>query len=228
MGKHNRILAVDDDQDILDLLQYNLEKEGFRVRAVSDSSNALDAVVSFRPDLIILDIMMPHPNGIELCRQIREMDRFRDTVIFFLTARSEFYFQEAALETGGDDFIEKIMGLRALTNKVVDVLKRDFVIRKRDQEAIAGKLKVDRRRAVAVVKDREIALSKPELELLFFFAQNPGKVITSENLLSNIWGSEWLSSNKTIDSYLENITGKLGGHWIAKVGEGRYRLRPGA
>src|ERR1700755_3275700 len=113
-----RVLVVDDDSDILDLLEYNLAKEGFKVKTLDDSSRAVSVAEEFLPDLVILDIMMPHPNGIEVCRTLRGMKRFADTYIFFLTAKSESYYHEAALDTGGDDYIEKIVGLRALTYKV--------------------------------------------------------------------------------------------------------------
>lgn len=126
-----RVLIVDDDQDILDLIAYNLEKEGFRVRTTTNSEEAISIAQEFLPDLIILDIMMPHPNGIELCKTLRSIPLFQNTVVFFLTAKSEHYYHEAALDTGGDDYLEKIIGLRALTYKVASVLKRNFVIRKR-------------------------------------------------------------------------------------------------
>ena len=217
---------VDDDQDIIDLLKYNLEKEGFKVKGINDSREAIDAAIEFNPDLIILDIMMPQLNGIEVCKRIREIEEFKNTYIFFLTARSEFYYQEAALETGGDDFIEKIVGLRVLTNRVATVLKQNFVIRKGDPEIHAGKLKINRRSGVAKIGKHEVKLSKPELELLFFFAQNPRKVITIENLLGNIWGSETYSVSKSVEVYVENLSKKLGHHWIVSLGGGRYKLKP--
>jgi two-component system alkaline phosphatase synthesis response regulator PhoP len=219
------VLVVDDDHDILELLKYNLEKENFQVKSIEDSAKAIDAVVDFNPELIILDIMMPHVNGIELCRLIRQLPGFKDTYIFFLTARSEFYDQQAAIETGGDDFIEKVVGLRALTNKVISVLKRNFVIRKRDLVIHAGKLYLNRRSGIAKIGTEEIKLSPPEVDLLFFFVQNPGKIITAENLLGNIWGSEIYSVAKSIEVYIENLSKKLGKNWIVPLGEGRYRLR---
>ncbi len=122
MGK-NRILVVDDDRDILDLLEYNLKKEGFKVRTVDVSSQAVDVCIQFGPDLIILDIIMPEVNGIEVCRRIRAIDRFRDTFIFFLSAKSEKYYQKAAFDTGGNDFIDKIIGIRSLKSKIKERLK---------------------------------------------------------------------------------------------------------
>ena len=225
MGKQ-RILVVDDDHDILDLLEYNLEREGFKVRTVDNSAEAVDVCMEFVPDLIILDIMMPGLNGIEVCKRIRALHPFQNTFIFFLTAKSESYYQEAALDTGGDDFIEKIIGLRSLTNRIKAVLKKKLIIRKRMPEVHVGALHLDRRAGSARVGDKTINLSKPEFELLFFFAQNPKKVITSESLLSNLWGSDTFSVGKSVDMYLEILMNKLGGHWVFKIGEGKYTMLP--
>src|SRR5688572_32768 len=137
-----RVLVVDDDKDILELLEYNLEKEGFKVKTLHDSSSAVETAKDFLPDLIILDIMMPRPNGIEICRELRGMQLFSGTYIFFLTAKSESYYQQAAYDTGGDDFIEKVIGLRALTYKVSTVLKRRFVIRKSIIELKVGNMRI--------------------------------------------------------------------------------------
>ncbi len=225
MGKH-RILVVDDDHDILELLEYNLEREGFKVRTEDNSVRAIDACREFSPDLIILDIMMPEMNGIELCKHIRAVDEFKDTFIFFLTAKSESYYQEAALDTGGDDFIEKIIGLRSLTGKIKAVLQRKLVIRKRFAEVHIGDLYINRRSGHARIGKKTISLSKPEFELLFFFAQNPRKAISTEALMSNIGGSETFSIGNSVDVYLELLVSKLGESWLFKTEEGRYKLLP--
>ncbi|MEJ1239951.1 response regulator transcription factor [Chryseolinea sp. T2] len=226
-NKAGKVLLVDDDWDILELLEYNLEKEGFKVKALEDSYQAISAAKEFQPDLIILDIMMPHPNGIEICRELRAMKRFEDTYIFFLTAKSESYYQEAAFETGGDDFIEKIIGLRALTYKVKTVLKRRFVIRKRVPELNIGELMINRRSHSVRIRDKEISLSKPEFELLFFFAQNPLKAISHENLLCNIWGSEIYMFDTSIDVYIDNLRAKIGDRFIQMTADRRFRFVPG-
>lgn len=222
-----RVLVVDDDKDILDLLEYNLEKEGFRVKTLEESDRAISVAKEFHPDLIILDIMMPHPNGIEICRELRAMDRFSDTYIFFLTAKSESYYQQAALDTGGDDFIEKVIGLRALTYKISSVLKKRFVIRKSIKELKIGKLKISRKSNSVKFDGQEIVLSKPEFELLFFFAQNPRKSISLENLLHNIWGSEIYLFDTSIDVYIDNLDKKLGWNIIHRTADNRYRFKLG-
>lgn len=226
-NKTGKVLLVDDDWDILELLAYNLEKEGFKVKALDDSHQAVTIAKDFDPDLIILDIMMPHPNGIEICRELRGMKRFEDTYIFFLTAKSESYYQEAAFDTGGDDFIEKIIGLRALTYKVKTVLKRRFVIRKRVPELSVGEFTISRRSHSVRTGGKEITLSKPEFELLFFLAQNPYKSISHENLLCNIWGSEVYLFDMSIDVYIDNLRQKIGGHFIQVTQDRRFRFVPG-
>lgn len=222
--KHFRVLVVDDDKDILELLEYNLEKEGFAVKTIDESQDAVTVAKDFSPDLIILDIMMPHRNGIEICRELRSMKRFADTYIFFLTAKSENYYHEAALDTGGDDYIEKVIGLRALTYKVATVLKRKFVIRKSIAELKVGNLCIHRKSNSVQIGDDEITLSKPEFELLFFFAQNPSKVISHENLLQNIWGSEIYLFDTSIDVYIQNLKKKLGINLIQRTSDNHYRL----
>ena len=226
-NKPGKVLLVDDDWDILELLEYNLEKEGFKVKALEDSYQAVKVAKDFEPDLIILDIMMPHPNGIEICRELRGMKRFEDTYIFFLTAKSESYYQEAAFDTGGDDFIEKIIGLRALTYKVKTVLKRRFVIRKRIPELNIGELTINRRSHSVKTGGKEISLSKPEFELLFFLAQNPNKLISHENLLCNIWGSEVYLFDTSLEVYIDNLRQKIGGKFIQITSDRRFRFEPG-
>jgi two-component system alkaline phosphatase synthesis response regulator PhoP len=217
-----RVLVVDDDKDILELLEYNLQKEGFQVMTLDESHEAVSTAKDFHPDLIILGIMMPHPNGIEVCRELRSMRRFEETYIFFLTAKSEAYYHQAALDTGGDDYIEKIIGLRALTYKVSTVLKRKFIIRKSVREIRIGNLKIRRKSNSVKVDDREIFLSKPEFELLFFFAQNPRKLIPLESLLHNIWGSEIYLFDSSIEVYIENLKNKIGREVIRQTGNHQY------
>ncbi|RAV98005.1 response regulator transcription factor [Pseudochryseolinea flava] len=219
-----RILIVDDDHDILELLSYNFEREGFVVKTISDSRAAVKVAVEFNPDLIVLDLMMPHPNGIEICRELRSLTRFVDTYIFFLTAKSERYYQEAALDTGGDDFIEKIMGLRALTFKVSSVLKKKIVIRKRAPELHFGDLKICRRTTSVRIGSREVVLSKPEFELLFFLAQNPHRTISADHLLRNMWGSETYMVETSVDAYISSLQNKIGYNLIEKRGFDSYRF----
>jgi len=222
-----RVLLVDDDLDILELLKYNLEREGYKVKTLADSNAAVGIAKVFSPDLIILDLMMPHPNGIEICKELRNLEQFVNTYIFFLTAKSESYYQQAALDTGGDDYIEKVVGLRALTYKVSTVLKRKFVIRKSIPELHVGNICLNRKAYSVKIEDHEVKLSKPEFELLFFLAQNPRKIISHENLLCNIWGSEVYMFDTSIDGYIQNLRMKLGRNLIQIFDGHSYRLDAG-
>lgn len=221
--KH-KILLVDDDKDILDLLKYNLEREGYEVEAEKNSLHAIEKARAFHPDLIILDIMMPKINGLEVCSQLRGLDDFKSTYIFFLTAKSEKYLQHEALAKGGDDYIEKITGLRALTHKVGTVLKKNLVIRKGVKHIELGDLHIDRDTQTVFYKNKKVVLPRHEFELLYFMAQNPKKAITHDSLLHNIWGSEVYLLAKSIDSYVNNIRQKIGVSLIAKTKGDRYKL----
>jgi two-component system alkaline phosphatase synthesis response regulator PhoP len=225
--KSFRILVVDDDRDILELIDYNLTREGFKVRTEEDSALAVETAKDFEPDLVILDIMMPHPNGIEICRKLRSLKKFADTYIFFLTAKSESYYMQAALDTGGDDFIEKVIGLRMLTYKIISVLRRRYIIRKSITELKLGSLYIQRKSGSIKINNKELSLSKPEFELLFFFAQNPNKPIATETLLRNIWGSEIYLFETSIDVYIQNLIRKIGFNIIHKTLDNRYQLDAG-
>lgn len=224
MSKH-KILIVDDDKDILDLLKYNLEKDGYDVKVEKKSTSTLKTAGEFKPDLIILDIMMPKIDGIEVCRQLRALPEFKKTYIFFLTAKANRELQSKALNTGGDDYIEKITGLRALTHKVKTVLKKDLVIRKGIEEINLGNLHIQRRTSSVRINNKEVVLPQFEFELLYFFAQNPKKIITSENLLHNIWGSDVYIFAKSVDAYIGNVCKKIGEGLISKVDEGKYKFQ---
>ncbi|MCU0357793.1 MAG: response regulator transcription factor [Cyclobacteriaceae bacterium] len=225
MGKSDvpKVLLVDDDHDILDLLQYNLEKEGYQVKAVDESKKVLKTAQSFHPDLIVMDLMMPHPNGIELCRELRRMKEFEDTYIFFLTAKSDNYYRQAAYETGADDYIEKIMGIRSLTHKITAVLKKDLVIRKRLSDLIQGDIQLRTRTLSAIVNGNAIALNKPEFELLFFLVQNEGKPVSGKQLLNYMWGSSVYLTESSVENYLYSVQQKIGMRLISQSTKGwRY------
>jgi len=219
-----KILLVEDETGVASFIKKGLSEEGLDVSVALDGNTGLSMALSHHFDLIILDIMMPHPNGIELCKEFRSLDQFANTYIFFLTAKSENYFQEAALNTGGDDYIEKVVGLLALTYKIATVLKKRFVIRKSEIELSVGNLHINRKKNTVKIGDHEFALSIPEFELLFFFAQNPRKEISQESLLHNIWGSEIYLFDSSVDVYIENLAKKIGWSLIKRTDATHYRL----
>jgi two-component system, OmpR family, alkaline phosphatase synthesis response regulator PhoP len=223
MEEKRRILIVDDDEDILQLLQYNLEKEGYEVMILARSEKALSVAKTFSPDLIILDIMMPNQNGIELCRKLRDKNRFKNIYIFFLTARSESYYRHAVFHTGGDDYIEKIIGLKALTKKIDAVLRKNYVIRKSITEFKTGNLYINRESSSVKRNGLDILLTKPEFELLFFMAQNPMVEISMDNLVQSIWGSEIYLTENSVEIYVQSIRRKLGADIIKQHGD-QYRF----
>ena len=220
----SRILVVDDDIDILELLKYNFEKEGFEVKTLANSKSTIKVAKKFSPDLVILDIMMPHINGIELCEQIRSIPSFQNIYIFFLTARTGNGFQDAVLNIGGDDYIEKLMGIRTLMYKVNSVLKKRFVIQKRFSEITIGDLYIHRKTNSVFFKDSKVSVSEAEFELLFFLAQNRHKTISLENIIHNIWGSEVYPFHKTVKLYIENLRKKIGPDIIRVTSGNEYRF----
>jgi two-component system, OmpR family, alkaline phosphatase synthesis response regulator PhoP len=222
--QRSRILVVDDDIDILELLKYNLEKEGFRVKTVENSTNTIRVAEKFQPDLVILDIMMPKITGFELCAQLRNNPSFKDIYIFFLTARSENTFQETALRLGGDDYIEKLTGLRLLLYKVNSVLKRKYVIKKRFGEIKVGDLFIDRNTTSVFFKNERVVVSEGEFEILFFLAQNKDRKLTIDNLIYNIWGTEFHPFHNTVKLYIGNLQQKIYPNVIKVTGSNEYRL----
>jgi two-component system, OmpR family, alkaline phosphatase synthesis response regulator PhoP len=228
MEKIYKILIVDDDVDMIELLKYNLEREGFDVKAVTDSQLAVDVAIDFMPDLIVLATMVPQKSGIEICKKLRLLPLFSATYIFFLTSTLDQYYhdQDIVFEAGGDDFIEKRVGLRVLTNKILTVLKENFVIRKGVSPLTFGDLVINRKSSAVYLKNQPISFSRQEFDLLFFFAQNPKKVITVDNLVSNIWGSDTFLVDLPVASYIKSISQKLKDGWISSVGLDEYRFNP--
>lgn len=225
MADHKlRILLIDDDEDLLDLLKYNFRKDGFQVKTVSKARMAVPAAVEFMPDLIVLDVSMPDGNGIDLCGEIRRIDALRDTFIFFLSANAAHSSREKALEFGADDFIEKLSGLRSLTNKVNAVLKNKLIIKKGVPGLASAELVLDKKAGKVYLKDRVMAVSAPEFEILFFLMQNPNKVISRSSIIKIIWGSEIFAHDSSVELFVESLQRKIGTRFIQTVGSGQYRF----
>lgn len=210
MNAKPKILIVDDDEDILDLLKYNLVKEGYTVRTLSSSVDAVPVAMRFLPDLVVLDVMMPFLNGIDLCRQLRHVQAFRDVFIFFLAAKSDEYFKHAVYNVGGDEFVEKIVGLKPLLSKISAVLKKDYVIRKRLMKLKIGSLELYRGVETVYKNGAKMQMNKQEFEILFFLAQNPGKKIALIELIESLWGSKTFMDESSVKRCLGNLQAKLG------------------
>jgi len=214
-----KILVVDDEPDILEFLRYNLEKEGYEVETASNGEDGIALAEKMKPDLIILDIMMPKLDGVEVCRQLRSKPPFRNTVITFLTAREEDYSQIAALDVGGDDYITKPIRPRVFLSRVKALLRRSDRNEEKEGEDIIniGGLIIDRER-VSVNKDGEvIALAKKEFELLQLLVSKPGKVFSREEIFNKVWGTDVIVGNRTIDVHIRKLREKIGDHYIKTI-----------
>ena len=213
-----KILLVDDEPNILEILEFNLRKEGFEVATASNGEQGLKLARKLRPDLIVLDIMMPIMDGVEVCRQLRADTDFDNTVITFLTAREEDYSQIAALDIGGDDYITKPIRPRVLISRVKALLRRNA----RQEEEVAsviaiGDLEIDLERIVVRRKEETIELAKKEFDLLTLLASKPGKVFSREEIFNKVWGTDVIVGNRTIDVHIRKLREKLGDHYIKTI-----------
>jgi len=215
--KNQKILVVDDESDILELLKYNLTKEGYDVRIAHDGVRGIEVARIFIPDLILLDIMMPKQDGIETCRQIREIPELSNTFVIFLTARSEEYSEVAAFEIGADDYIYKPIKPRALLSRISAMFRRDSKQNNESNIINIGDLVVDRTSYTAKKGDEKISLPKKEFELLYFLAQHPGKVFSRDDLLHHIWGTDVYVLARTVDVHIRKVREKIGEGYISTV-----------
>lgn len=221
------MLVVDDEEPILELLKYNLEKEGYSVETATDGMKAVEMARKFLPDLVLLDIMMPVMDGVEACRRIREIPEIQKTFIIFLTARSEEYSEVAAFDVGADDYITKPIKPRALISRIQAIFRRDpKVSTPADRITVEG-LKIDRTSYTVTVNGKEISLPKKEFELLYFLAQSPNKVFTREELLQHIWGSDVYVVARTVDVHIRKVREKIGEDFITTVKGVGYKFTTG-
>ncbi len=215
MEKH-KILIVDDEPDILEFMQYNLEKEGFEVFLASSGKQAIEVAKHELPDLIILDVMMPGMDGIETCRELRNDARLRDTIIAFLTARNEDYSQIAGFESGADDYIAKPIKPRVLISRIKALLKRSGQTVSGPVTEISG-LIIDRNTYTLTKEGKELTLPKKEFELLAFLATKPGKVFTRDEILNRVWGNDVVVGDRTIDVHIRRLREKVGDKVIRTI-----------
>ena len=219
MGKKPsyKVLVVDDEEPILELLKYNLEKEGYDVKVANNGQLGVDIARKFKPDLVLLDVMMPQMDGVETCRQLRTMTDLVNTFVVFLTARSEEYSEVAAFDVGADDYITKPIKPRALMSRISAIFRRDSKGKAPSSQVSMGDLLIDRSSYTIKVKGKEMNLPKKEFELLFFLAQNPNKVFSRDDLLQNIWGSDVYVLARTVDVHIRKVREKIGDDYITTV-----------
>ncbi|MDQ3394074.1 MAG: response regulator transcription factor [Bacteroidota bacterium] len=218
MNKPNyKVLVVDDEPDILELLQYNLTKEGYEVKTSTEGKKGVEIAKNFIPDLILLDIMMPHQDGVETCRQLREIPELNNSFIIFLTARAEEYSEIAAFNIGADDYITKPIKPRALMSRISALFRRDSKKKEDNNSITIGDLSIDRTSYTVSVGANQVVLPKKEFELLYFLAQNPNKVFNRDDLLQNIWGSDVYVLARTVDVHIRKVREKIGEGYITTI-----------
>lgn len=213
-----KILIVDDEPDILELVEYNLKKEGYQVYLATNGQEAIVMAKKSMPDLIILDIMMPKMDGIETCRMLRQMPEFKNTFMVFLTARSEEYSEIAGFNVGADDYIAKPIKPRALISRINAILRRNAGTEEYvDNKIEISNLVIDRETYLVYQEGKKVVLAKKEFELLYLLASKPGKVFTRETILKNIWEDSVVVTNRTIDVHIRKLREKLGDDLVATV-----------
>lgn len=215
-AQNHKLLLVDDEQDILEFLTYNLRKEGYHVSSATNGDDALAIARREQPDLVLLDVMMPGLDGIEVCRELRQMSGMSDVLIAFLTARAEDYSHIAGFEAGADDYINKPIKPRVLISRIKALLRR--APNAKDLEAIdMGGIRIDRESYLVYKNDQQISLPRKEFELIALLASKPGKVFTREEILNNVWGGEVIVGDRTIDVHIRKLREKLGEDFIKTV-----------
>ena len=221
MNNKKKILIADDEPDILEILKFNLEVEGFIVETAKDGGFAIEKAKSFMPDLVILDIMMPVKNGIEVCNTLRLMPDFKETLIIFLTAISDDTTEVKGLESGADDYLTKPIRPKVLISKVNALFRRisNEVSKKDDKNSShqIGDLIIDREKYIVYNKTEEIILARKEFELLALLASKPGKVFLRNEILNTVWGTEVIVGDRTIDVHIRKIRQKLNLDCISTV-----------
>jgi two-component system, OmpR family, alkaline phosphatase synthesis response regulator PhoP len=222
MSALQKILLVDDEPDIVEFLTYNLKKEGFLVSSATNGRDALLLAKKEQPDLILLDVMMPDLDGIEVCSEIRSIPELKNVMIAFLTARGEDYSQIAGFDAGADDYITKPIKPKVLISRINALLRRpsrEVIVAETTTSPVVnmGGISIDQERYLIVQDGKEMILPKKEFELLALLASKPGKVFTRDIILSTVWGGDVVVGDRTIDVHVRKLREKLGDQFIRTV-----------
>lgn len=213
-----KILLVDDERDILDFLSYNLENAGYEVRVAQNGLEGVKVAQEFLPDLILLDMMMPEMDGVQTCEEIRNLDTKKEIVVAFLTARGEDYSQIAGFDAGADDYILKPIKPKVLMSRIKALLKRAVKTEETEEGIIkAGPLKIDLKKHIVFFGELEVNLPKKEFKLLTLLCKNTGEVKTREEIMDQVWGTEVVVGDRTIDVHIRKLREKLGEELITTI-----------
>lgn len=218
------ILLVDDEPDILEIVGYNLSQEGYKIVTASNGREAIQVAKSELPQLIIMDVMMPEMDGIEACEKIRNFPELQNTIIAFLTARSEDYSQMAGFDAGADDYIPKPIKPRILVSKVKALLRRIKDSVESSDVLNVGGIEINREEYKIVKEGKEIILPRKEFELFYLLASKPGKVFTREEILDKVWGNEVVVGGRTIDVHIRKLREKIGDEFFKTIKGVGYKI----
>ncbi len=222
--KDIKILLVDDEKDILEIVGYNLSQEGYQISTASNGKEAIAKAKKELPQLIILDVMMPEMDGIEACENIRKIPELQDTIITFLTARSEDYSQVAGFDAGADDYIAKPIKPKVLVSKVKALLRRLKEDTKTTSTLTVGNIEINREEYKINNNGKEIILPRKEFELFYLLATKPGKVFTREEILDKVWGNEVVVGGRTIDVHIRKLREKIGDDFFKTIKGVGYKI----
>ncbi len=225
-SKFAKILVVDDEPDILEIISYNLRKEGYEIQTAENGLEAVASAKEFLPDMILLDVMMPKMDGMEACKQIRAVPSLKHCFILFLTAREEEFVEVLSFQAGADDFLTKPIKPRALISRIEAVFRRSKEDAKLEQtkEIKLGNLVIDRESYQVTQDGTVVVLARKEFELLFLLASRPGKVFTRDQILETIWGTDVVVINRTIDVHIRKLREKLGDVCITTINGVGYKF----
>ena len=222
-SKNRTILIADDEPDILEIISYNLQNEGYDVIIANNGNQAISLAKTHKPDLIILDVMMPEKTGFEVCTVLRLDPSFQDTIIIFLTALNDDSTEIKGLETGGDDYITKPISPKVLISRVNALFRR--VIKDSDGVLEIGDMLIDREKFIVTHKGEPVILARKEFELLALLASKPSKVFLRNEILDKVWGTEVIVGDRTIDVHIRKIRQKLGDDCITTVKGVGYKFK---
>ena len=220
-----KILIVDDDPDIIEILTYNLSNEGYNVKSAVNGIEAIKKAKKFTPDIILLDVMMPEMDGIEACSNLREIESLSKSMIIFLSARGEDFTQIAAFDAGADDYINKPVKPKILLKKISSISRRIFSENNNTSNIIVGSLVIDRESYSVTLEKDEIGLPRKEFELLYLLASKPGKVLTRDEIMFKVWGTQVVVGDRTIDVHVRKLREKIGEKYIKTIKGVGYKFK---
>jgi len=224
MAGQFKILIADDEEELVELLAYNLVKEGYQVYKAYNGREAYDLARNIKPDLVLLDVMMPEMDGMEACTAIKSDETLNDTIVAFLTARGEDYSQIVAFDSGADDYIKKPIKPKVLISRVKALLRRKVKPTHVDGPILSKNLRVDREKYLVYLNEEEFTLPKKEFELLSLLISRPEKVFTRESILSAIWGDDVIIQDRTIDVHIRKLREKIGDNYIKTISGVGYKI----